>query len=200
MRFCANIYIATVLRRKYMAATIGDKRKVKIFVLYLLENINYPLEYCTINDIVMQTDYVMFLDFAESFNEMVDGELIGSFEENGLTYYHVTDKGRIIAQGLKSDLRSSVLDSAMTAALRYLDFTKRGILTECRIENIDKQTGKCRLYCSLTEKKEVIFETTFSVDSLDRAKRMKENFDNRPEVIYRGFTALMAGNVDFLFN
>ena len=49
-----------------MSSPIGSKRTVKIFVLYLLENINYPLEYCTINDIVMQTDYVMYLDFAES--------------------------------------------------------------------------------------------------------------------------------------
>ena len=65
-----------------MPSTIGSKRTVKIFVLYLLENINYPLEYCTINDIVMQTDYVMFLDFAESFNEMVDDGLIESFEED----------------------------------------------------------------------------------------------------------------------
>ncbi len=183
-----------------MASTIRDKRKVKIFVLYLLENINYPLEHHTISDIVMQTDYVMYLDFAECFNEMVDMGLIISEEREDGTFFQVSDKGRIVAQGLKTDLRASVLDSAMTAALRYLDFTKRGIMTECRIENIDTQTGKCRLYCSLTEKKEVIFETTFTVDSLDRAERMKENFDNRPEVIYRGFTALMAGNVNFLFN
>ena len=100
-----------------MSSPIGSKRTVKIFVLYLLENINYPLEYCTINDIVMQTDYVMFLDFAESFNEMIDGELIESFEEDGLTYYQVSDKGRIVAQAFKSDVLSSVLDSAMTAAL-----------------------------------------------------------------------------------
>ena len=84
-----------------MSSPIGSKRTVKIFVLYLLENINYPLEYCTINDIVMQTDYVMFLDFAESFNEMVDGELIESFEQDGLTYYQVSDKGRIVAQAFK---------------------------------------------------------------------------------------------------
>ena len=110
-----------------MSSPIGSKRTVKIFVLYLLENINYPLEYCTINDIVMQTDYVMFLDFAESFNEMVDGGLIESFERDGLTFYQVSEKGRIVAQAFKSDVLSSVLDSAMTAALRYLDFTKRGI-------------------------------------------------------------------------
>ena len=54
-----------------MASPIGSMRNVKIFVLYLLENINYPLDFVTINDIVMQTDYVMYLDFAEGFNEMV---------------------------------------------------------------------------------------------------------------------------------
>ena len=45
-----------------------------------------------------------------------------------------------------------------------------------------------------------IFEATLVVDSIDRARRMKANFDDRPEVIYRGFTALMAGNVNFLFD
>lgn len=199
--FCDNIYIQKSLYgESAMPSPIGSKRTVKIFVLYLLENINYPLEYCTINDIVMQTDYVMFLDFAESFNEMVDGGLIEASEENGITYYRVSDKGRVVAQALKSDVLSSVLDAAMTAALRYLDFTKRGITTECRIERVDPKTGKCTVYCSLTEKKEVLFEASLVVDSLDRARRMKANFDDRPEVIYRGFTALMAGNVNFLFD
>ena len=34
--------------------------------------------------------------------------------------------------------------------------------------------------------------------SLERAKRMKDNFINRPEVIYRGVFALLAGNVNYL--
>ena len=55
-----------------MGARIRDKRNVKIFVLYLMQNINYPLDYVTLNDIVMQNDYVMYLDFAEAFHEMVD--------------------------------------------------------------------------------------------------------------------------------
>lgn len=183
-----------------MGSPIGGKRTVKIFVLYLLENINYPLEFCTVNDIVMQTDYVMYLDFAESFNEMLDMGLIDSFEADGITYYTVSDKGRIVAQTLKSDVLSSVLDAALTAALRYLDFTRRGISAECTIIDVDRNTGSCTVHCSLSEKKNIIFEATLQVDSVDRAKRMKQNFDDRPEVIYRGFTALMAGNVNFLFD
>ena len=59
-----------------MAASIKEKRNVKIFVLFLMENINYPLDFVSINDIVMQTDYVLYLDFAESFNELLDSNLI----------------------------------------------------------------------------------------------------------------------------
>ena len=39
-----------------MASNLGNKRNVKIFVLYLMENINYPRDFVTINDVVMQTD------------------------------------------------------------------------------------------------------------------------------------------------
>jgi hypothetical protein len=38
------------------------------------------------------------------------------------------------------------------------------------------------------------------VDSEDRANRMKENFYDRPEVIYRGVHAMLAGNMNFLFD
>ena len=116
-----------------MSSPIGSKNNVKIFVLYLLENINYPLDYCSINDIVMQTDYVMYLDFAEAFIEMLDGGLISSFESGGTTYYEVTEKGRCVAQELNSDVLSSILDKSLAAALRYLDFSRRKIVAHCEI-------------------------------------------------------------------
>lgn len=183
-----------------MSSPIGSKRAVKIFVLYLLENINYPLELTTINDIVMQTDYVMYLDFAESFNEMLDGGLIESVEKDGVTLYSVSEHGRIVATELKSDVLESILDQSLTAALRYLDFKRRGITAECEIEVTDRATGACTVHCRLCEHKKVIFSADLCVDSINRAERMRANFNERPEVIYRGFTALMAGNVNFMFD
>ncbi len=183
-----------------MSSTIGAKRNVKIFVLYLMQNINYPLDLFTISDIVMQTDYVLFLDFAESFNEMTDAGLIAPVESDGNTLYEVTDKGRTVAQSLRSDVLSSMLDKAMSAALRYLDFSRRGVVCTSEIINADPATGGCDVHCVITEKKKVIFEATLHADSADRARRMKENFDSRPEVIYRGYTALLSGNVNYIFD
>ena len=75
-----------------MASLVGDKRNVKIFVLYLMQNINYPMDFVTLNDIVMQNDYVMYLDFAESFYEMLDAGLVEEIcqTDDGDPMYMVT--------------------------------------------------------------------------------------------------------------
>lgn len=181
-----------------MGSVIGSKQNVKIFVLYLMENINYPLDFVTINDIVMQTDFVMYLDFAESFHEMLDGGLLAAEEHEGDALYFVTEKGRYVARELKSDLLSSILDSSLSRALRYLDFKKRGIVPRCTVEPTDD--GRYAVTCSFTEKNTCIFSQTLLVDTQDRALRMKDNFYERPEAIYRGAVALMAGNVNYLFD
>lgn len=181
-----------------MSSSIGSVRNVKIFVLYLMENINYPLDFVTLNDIVMQTDYVMYLDFAEAFHEMLDGDLLEQLEVDGEELYMVTEKGRCVARELKSDLLPSVLDRSLSAALRYLNFKKRGIVARCTVE--PTEDGRFRVRCSFTEHKVCIFSQELVVDSENRAERMQKNFYERPEAIYRGVLALMAGNVNYLFD
>ena len=116
-----------------MSSAIGSINNVKIFVLYLLQNINYPVDFVTINDIVMQTDYVMYLDFAVAFNSLLDSGLIEKVEDDGEEKYRVTPNGAIVASELKSDILSSILDKSLAAALRYIDFKKRGVVV-CRYE------------------------------------------------------------------
>ena len=188
-----------------MSSPIGGKKNVKIFVLYLMENINYPLDFTTLNDIVMQTDYVMYLDFAEAFHEMLDMELILEIIDGGNKYYMVSEKGRCVAQELHSDILTSILDQSLACALRYLDFKKRGIEGHC--SSTKRDDGRYDVTCTFTEKRpgqgterRVIFTTTLAVDSENRAERMKKNFMERPDVIYRGVIALLSGNVNFLFD
>ena len=181
-----------------MGSPIGSHRNVKIFVLYLMENINYPLDFITINDIVMQTDYIIYLDFAECFYQMVDDGLILVDEREGTSYYYVSEKGRVVARELKSDILPSILDQSLRYALRYLNFKVRGITEVCRSEKTED--GRYRIECALVEKGVTIYSTTLVVDTAERAERMKENFRDRPEVIYRGVNALLAGQVNYLFD
>jgi len=183
-----------------MASQVGGKSNVKIFVLYLMENINYPLDFITLNDIVMQTDYIMYLDFAEAFGEMLDDGLVecAGRDERDAELYLVTERGRIVAAELKSDLLDSILDQSLACALRYLNFKKRGIEAKCAV--VPLEDGSYKVTCSFTEQGKEIFRTELAVDSKSRAERMKDNFRERPEAIFRGVNALLAGNVNYLFN
>ena len=181
-----------------MGSPIGAMRNVKIFVLFLMENINYPLDFVSINDIVMQTDYVMYLDFAESFHEMIDGGLIDFAEEDGEKYYYVTEKGSCVAREMKSDILSVILDQSLEAAFRYLDFKKRGIEARCSSER--RADGRFDLTCTLYEKKQRIFETTIVIDSENRLERIKQHYMERPDVVYRGTVALLTGQMSYLFS
>ncbi len=185
---------------KNMGAKIRDKRNVKIFVLYLMQNINYPLDYVTINDIVMQNDYVLYLDFAESFHEMLDSGLVTEDckSEDGDPLYVVSEKGMMVANELHSEILTSLLDKSLECALRYLNFKKRGIRATSHIE--ERRDGKFELVCMLKEKDVVLMENRMVVDTLNRAKRMEDNFHDRPEVVYRGVMALLSGNINFIFN
>lgn len=183
-----------------MASLVGSMRNVKIFVLYLMQNINYPLDYVTLNDIVMQNDYVMYIDFAEAFHEMLDADLIEIVDHNkaGDPMYLVTNKGKIVATELRSEILTSLLDKSLECALRYLDFKKRGITTSCKVEK--REDGRYEVICIIKEKGEVIMQNSVVVDSLNRAKRMEDNFRDHPEVVYKGVMALLSGNINFIFN
>ncbi len=182
-----------------MGSTIGGMKNVKIFVLYLMQNVGRPLSFVTLNDIVMQTDFVMYLDFAEAFHRMLDDGLVAEQgEENGDAAYVITEQGRMVAESLASDILSSILEKSLAAALRYLDFKKRGVTCACEYRR--RADGRYDFSCSLVERGEVIFSTTVILDSETRARRLKENFYDRPEVVYRGVLALLAGNMNFLLN
>ena len=134
-----------------MSSTVGSMKNVKIFVLYLMENVGKPLDFVTLNDIVMQTDYIMYLDFAEAFHKMLDDDLIAEAGVvEGDTVYEITERGRNVAETLHSDILSSILDKSLAAALRYLDFKQRGIEGKCRTAR--REDGRYELYCELSER------------------------------------------------
>ena len=116
------------------SSALGGKRNVKIFLLYLMQNVRIPLDFATLNDMVMQTDYVMYLDMAEAFHELLDDALIEvSDASEEPQRYVVTSKGRIVAEQLHSELLPTILDESLRCALRYLDFRRRGITTHCSV-------------------------------------------------------------------
>ena len=157
-----------------MSSPLGNKQNVTVFVLYLMQNVGYPLDFVTLNDIIMQTDYVAYLDFAETFSRLVDTDLIekAGVNEQGETTYTVTGKGRTVVESMQGD----ILPSTPNPMGGY-DFT-----------------------CSITEGETTLLSITLWADSKARADLMETQFRTHPENTYRATLALMTGNVNYLFD
>ena len=183
-----------------MSSPLGSKQNVTVFVLYLMQNVGYPLDFVTVNDIVRQTDYVAYLDFAESFSFMEDSGLVEQVGANdrGEPTYVVSAKGRMVVESMQGDILSSVLEESLTCALRYLDFQRRGVKASCRIR--PNPDGGFDFTCTLTEKERVILSITLWTDTKARAERMENQVRSHPENTYRATLALMTGNVNYLFD
>lgn len=171
---------------------------VRIFVLYLMQNVGYPLDFVSINDMIQQTDYVIYLDFAQAFADLCDTDMVREEGKNerGEPLYVVTEKGRCVCEELGRSHTPIVLENALAAALRFLDFQKRDIKIHSRIEDTDD--GRFWFVCGVTEKGVLIMEDRVLVDTRARAIHMEQNFRKRPEAIYRGTVALLSGNVNYL--
>jgi len=177
---------------------LTEKNDIKIFILYLLENINYPLDFDTINNIALHDEYVGYFEFADAFSELLDAGHIAEEESGPNILYRITPIGSQVASELQSALTVSLRERSLKSALRFLSFKKRDAKLSGRIET--REDGKYDLFCSITEKNDPIMELHLVVDSLARAQKMKTNFSERPEVIYKGLLAIMACEVDYLFS
>ena len=55
-----------------LQAQLKEKIDIKIFILYLMDRMGYPLDYDTITSIIIQDDIVNYFDFAQCFGEVED--------------------------------------------------------------------------------------------------------------------------------
>ncbi len=214
-----------------MPETFHSPQQVKVFILYLLEKVGYPLEYNDLATIVIRDGYVDYFDFVTYFHELLDAghirrinseeyateesgknppELCVSGSEASESYekrsgsqtkdlYEVTDTGRMIANGLSDDLLlAAVREKSYISAMRHLSLEKRGAVVDYNIEMVGD--GSYIFHCSIKDKDGLALNLSLRADSFMQVSRMRMNFEDKPDVVYRGIIALVTGNVNYLFD
>jgi len=178
--------------------TLQLKDDIKIFILYLLHNLNRPLEYEVINDIVVQDEIVRGLDFVECFAELVDAGNIIEINEKGHSYYIISDRGVTIVQSLQSQLLPYIRTKSLKSAFRLLSYKERG--SEIKSSYERRSDGKFDVCCQIIDERQLSLEIKIVADNERQLIKIRENFDDRPEVMYRGVLALLTGEIDYLLD
>lgn len=210
-----------------MPETFHSPQQVKVFILYLLEKVGYPLDYNDLATIIIRDGYVDYFDFVTYFHELLEDGHIKKIsvpcngakdkpseqkDENGVTgpdnssdndaqtkdLYEVSETGRMIAKGLADDLLiAAVREKSYISAMRHLSLEKRGAVVDHRIEMVGD--GTYIFHCSIKDCDGMAFDLALRADSYLQVSRMRMNFEDKPDVVYRGIIALVTGNVNYLF-
>ena len=101
-----------------MAELLREPDQVKVFILYLMDKIGYPLNYTDVGTIIIRDGLVDYFNFVESFRNLLENRHIQGVRSDGTIVdpdedfhpdddsilYEITKKGKIVAEGLADDL------------------------------------------------------------------------------------------------
>lgn len=177
---------------------LSDKVDVKVFILYLMKNIGEPLDYNTLNDIVLQDEFVNYFDFAFAFSELLDAQQIIEITDAGPDkLYIISESGKETLESYESSLLTVIKERALRSALRLLAFNRTG--TRIKSE-ITEKGGGYNLNCRIFDNEKTLFSVDVYLTDRHYAEKMQVNYDERAEIIYKGALALLSGDVNYIFD
>ncbi len=181
-----------------MQERLMNEEEIKLFILFLMYNLNIPLEYETINDVVVQDGIVGGIDFAVGFADLIENGNIDETTENEKVKYIISWKGKHIVESLQGDLTNAIRTQGLKSAMRLIDFRTRGSHVTTRYEH--REDGRFDLYCEIIEANETVFQIKLIADNAAQLELMRYTFDDKPETIYKGVLTLLTGKSDYFLS
>lgn len=179
--------------KKFGLNTITD---LKVFLLFLLDNIRYPVDSDTVMSIVSENTDDITLDYEQCLGELVDSEHLLYDEIDGVRYYMISDKGREVASELYDNLDAGFRERSLRSAIKHLSLSKSEASIKAYIEKTEN--GRYRVTLEAFDRYGELMKTSLAVNSLAEAEQIKRNFESKPDGVYRGVLFSATGRIEYL--
>ncbi len=182
------------------AIELRDDNDIKILILYLLENIDIPLDFDTLCEVIFSIDFVRHFDFADQFADLLDRKLINEISVDNKAKYIISTKGKTALEGMQDSLLNLIREKALTAAKRFLEYKDHGFMIISYIENSPDEQDEdgVMLHCIIKDNRRTILNMETYVGSRIIAEKMKLVFEKRAEKLLSQFHALMSEDMFLL--
>jgi len=180
-----------------MEMQMTDKNDIKVFILFLMKNIKEPLEYSTINDMVVQDGFVNYFDFSICFGELVESGSIDEISGEKTSLYRISELGEKAVSNVETRLFNTVREKALRSALRLLAFYKSGNRIR---SSVTETEGGYVLNCVIEDSKRKLLDISVFLTEKYYADTLRGNYEDRAENIYKGVLALLSGDVNYIFD
>lgn len=169
---------------------------LKVFLLFLLDNIRYPIDSDTVMSIVSENTDELILDYEHCLGELCDSGHLLFDDADGAKYYMISDKGRAVAAELYDNLDEGFREKALRSAIKHVSLSKSETNIRSYIERTDG--GRYRVTLEAEDKYGELMKTSLAVNSLAEAEQIKRNFEAKPDGVYRGVLFSATGRIEYL--
>lgn len=179
-------------KKDFTLKTITD---TKVFMLFLLDHISYPIDHSSFIEIVAESTSEITLDYDEALRGLADTGHIIFDEINGERYYMISELGKMVAKELYDTLDKELLEKSLSAAGKYISFSNSGVEVKSFIS--EREDKRYVITLTANDKEGELMRVSLTVKSRAEAERIKLNFESEPESIYRGILFSATGMIEY---
>ncbi len=160
----------------------------KIIILYMLDQVDFPLSTSQISDFILNGEYTNYFTLQQSIAELVDSEFIRPENRQAQTFYHLTDEGRESLAFFKGDISPEILADVDTY-LKDKDYElKSQALVRAEYYETTREdettSHEFAVRCQVIEQGAPLIDLTVKVPSENEAKEVAENWEKKNQEIY----------------
>ena len=170
--------------------------EIKIYILFLLDRIRYPIDRSKLIIIIAEnTDSISF-DYDECLGELARDGHVYFDEIDGERYYMISEKGRSVAVELYDELDGGLRERSARSVAKHISLDNMGVEISSKIEKLSDKRYKVTLR-AIDECGELM-KLELSAASLPEAEEISNNYKRNPTGVYRGILFSATGKMDFL--
>ena len=182
--------------KKNTKFSLKSLTEIKIFLLFLLDNIRYPIDYSTLSKIISDNVPEVTFDYEASLRDLADSEHLLFDEIDGERYYMISDSGRLIAAELYDRLDPAFREASIKSAAKYISLAKSKAEVTSSITELSDRRFSVSL--GAKDKNGELFSLSLTVNSRAQAQSIVANFERNPDNVYRGMIFCVTGKLEYL--
>ena len=169
---------------------------IKVFLLFLLDNIARPIDHTTLMKIVEEnTDEIAF-DYPECLNQLVASDHLLFDEYEDEKYYMISDKGRMVASQLYDSLDKNFREKSLRCAIKHISLSDRGASIKAYVT--ETESKKYKVTMEARDRFGEVMSVSVTVNSKSEAETIKRNYEMKPDGVYRGVLFSVTGRLEFI--
>lgn len=158
---------------------IHDMMDVKVLILYVMNQVSYPVTVQQIYELCYQDDCLSYFDVCTAIPQMVESNHLRQLEND---CYEITEKGREGCSLTQDSIAFSVRQRAENAVARFNRQIRRSSFVKTQI--LPRESGDFSVIMALDDEMGNLMTLELMAPNQRQAVRLGKLFEKKAEIIY----------------